>query len=33
MNGGVLEFEMSPKPNKKRLFTGDNQPYSLTQAE
>lgn len=33
MNGGVLEFEMSSKPNKKRLFTGDNQPYSLTQAE
>lgn len=33
MDGGVLEFEMSSKPNKKRLFTGDNQPYSLTQAE
>ena len=33
MNGGVLEFEMSSKPNKKRLFTDDNQPYSLTQAE
>lgn len=33
MDGGVLEFEMSSKPNKKRLFTGDNQPYSLTLAE
>lgn len=30
MNGGELTFEMSSTPNKNRLFTGENQPYSLT---
>lgn len=30
MNGGTLEFEMSSNPNKKRLFTGENRPYSLS---
>lgn len=30
MNGCEIEFEMSSKPNKKRLFTGENIPYSLT---
>ncbi len=31
MDGGVLEFEMSSRPNKKRLFKGENEPYSLTE--
>lgn len=29
-NGGVLEFEMSAKPNKKRVFKGSDLPYSLS---
>lgn len=31
MNGCELEFEMSAKPNKKRVFTGDEKPYSMTE--
>lgn len=31
MNGGILTFEMSSAPNKKRIFKGDNQPYSLSE--
>lgn len=31
MDGCEIEFEMASKPNKKRIFTGDNIPYSLTQ--
>lgn len=30
MNGCEIEFEMSSKPNKKRIFTDENMPYSLT---
>lgn len=30
VDGGLLEFEMTATPNKKRLFTGENRPYSLT---
>lgn len=30
MDGGVLEFDMASSPNKKRVFTGENRPYSLT---
>ena len=30
LNGGTLIFEMSSKPNKKRIFKGENMPYSLT---
>ena len=30
LNGGVMEFEMGSKPNKKRLFKGDDMPYSLS---
>ena len=33
MNGGELNFVMGPKPNKKRLFTPEQRPYSLTQGE
>lgn len=29
LNGGTLTFEMTSKPNKKRLFEGENQPYSI----
>ena len=29
LNGGTLTFEMTSKPNKKRLFEGENQPYSM----
>ena len=29
-NGGVLEFEMSDKPNRRRVYSGDMKPYSLT---
>jgi predicted alpha-1,2-mannosidase len=29
-NGAELEFIMSSKPNKKRIFEGNNKPYSLT---
>ena len=30
MSGGTLEFVMGPKPNKKRLFTEDQKPFSMT---
>lgn len=30
MGGGVLEFEMSAKPNKKRGVSADSKPYSLS---
>lgn len=30
MNGGELTFEMTDKPNKKRIFTDDEKPYSLS---
>ncbi len=30
MQGGVLTFEMSAFPNKKRQFTGSDRPYSLS---
>ena len=30
MNGGELTFEMTSSPNKKRVFTGDDKPYSLS---
>lgn len=29
-NGGVLEFEMSDRPNRRRVYSGDMKPYSLT---
>ena len=29
MNGGTLTFEMTSKPNKKRVFEGEDRPYSL----
>ncbi|MFI3315191.1 MAG: glycoside hydrolase family 92 protein, partial [Rikenellaceae bacterium] len=29
-NGAILEFEMSSKPNKHRLFNNSQKPYSLT---
>lgn len=29
-NGAELSFEMSSTPNKKRVFVGENSPYSLT---
>lgn len=29
MNGGILEFEMNTKPNKKRTFNKTQKPYSL----
>lgn len=29
MNGGVLSFEMTSKPNKARRFEGNDRPYSL----
>ena len=29
-DGAVVEFEMSSSPNKKRTFTGDDKPYSLS---
>ncbi|MDR2085054.1 MAG: GH92 family glycosyl hydrolase [Bacteroidales bacterium] len=32
MNGGVLEFEMTNKPNKERVFFDKNKPYSLSGA-
>ncbi|WP_106830567.1 GH92 family glycosyl hydrolase [Parabacteroides pacaensis] len=31
MNGGTLKFEMASRPNKNRLFKGEDQPYSLTE--
>lgn len=30
MAGGELTFEMSPRPNKKRIFTEEQKPYSVT---
>ncbi|MCL1850066.1 MAG: GH92 family glycosyl hydrolase [Bacteroidetes bacterium] len=30
IDGGVLEFEMGEKPNKKRVFKGGELPYSVT---
>lgn len=33
MNGGTLEFEMSAKPNKQRLFKNEDRPYSLSSNE
>ena len=30
MNGGELTFEMTSSPNKKRVFTRDDKPYSLS---
>lgn len=30
MEGGILLFEMSSHPSKKRRFTGSNRPYSLS---
>lgn len=30
INGGVLEFEMGAKPNKKRVFKENELPYSLS---
>ena len=29
-NGGELLFEMSSTPNKKRVFTEEQKPYSMT---
>ena len=29
-NGGELFFEMSSTPNKKRVFTEEQKPYSMT---
>ena len=31
LKGGELTFEMSSKPNKKRIFSGDDRPYSMTE--
>jgi predicted alpha-1,2-mannosidase len=31
MNGGMLEFEMTHKPNIKRVFKGEELPYSMTE--
>lgn len=33
LKGGVLEFEMVDKPNKKRLFRNDERPYSLSSSK
>ena len=30
MEGGILEFQMGPKPNKKLFQAKDTKPYSLT---
>lgn len=30
MNGGMLEFVLGPKPNKKRVFTEAQRPFSLS---
>lgn len=30
MDGGVLEFDMSSKPNKKLFQSCDSKPYSLS---
>lgn len=32
-NGGELYFEMGSRPNKKRLFTEEQKPYSMTKHE
>ena len=29
LSGGELTFVMGPKPNKKRVYTAEEQPYSL----
>jgi len=31
MNGGELVFEMTSSPNKNRVFTGENRPYSMSE--
>ena len=28
--GGILEFEMSSRPERNRIYSDDNKPYSLT---
>lgn len=33
MGGGILEFEMVSSPNKKRVFTDENCPYSMTDGQ
>ena len=33
LSGGVLEFVMSPTPNKKRGVAMSDKPYSLTTGE
>ncbi len=33
LNGGVLEFEMSDKPNKQRGLKESDKPYSMTDGE
>ena len=33
LHGGVLTFQMSSVPNKKRIFSADDKPYSLTKNE
>ena len=33
VNGGILEFEMSDKPNKRRGLKAEDKPYSLTQED
>ena len=30
MDGGVLEFVLGPKPNRKRIFTEEQRPFSMT---
>ena len=30
MEGGILEFQMGPKPNKRLFQAKDTKPYSLT---
>ena len=30
MDGGTLEFQMGPKPNKRLFQSQDTKPYSLT---
>lgn len=32
-NGGELYFEMSSVPNKKRVFTEEQKPYSMTRGK
>ncbi|MGM9759681.1 MAG: GH92 family glycosyl hydrolase [Parabacteroides sp.] len=33
LEGGVLTFEMTSSPNKKRIFAGSDRPYSLSREE